>query len=276
MNLISINGFKLPKTIIKVNQLAGFISRKSDVIVNYNDNGILYSDVISNKDVNNIVISSFNSFLKNDDKLRVLEYYRSKIENPSNFIKQLGRELIEDYNFEYAFRKPCGKKQLQSNYENDDYINCNSNYFNTPKLCLIRLKQLFIQEDLPTWYIFEFIKPNSANINDKNVFNWIKIITNDFEFNKIRRLKGYLDEYFQYLFDRPKLIYKINKLALPLNRINEIKIEEFAAYLNRKSIVVLEFIDNNNISLVKNEEANDSFMCWFRAIYGKIAMKQIF
>ena len=277
MNLISINGFELPKHKIKVDQFAGFMTRKSDVCVKYAGNCAPYSEVISNKEVNNIVISYFNSFYINNDneELRVLEDYRTKIENPSNYVKQLGKELIDDYNFDHEFLKPFEKKKLQLNGENNDYINCNYNYFNTPKLCLIRLEQLFIQKDLPTWYIFEFLKPNSINNIDKNVYEWIKIITKDFKVNKIRRLKVYLDEYFQYLIGRPKLIYKINKLPLPLNRTNEIKIEEFAGYINRKSIVVLEFIDNNNISLVKSEEANDSFMCWFKAIYGEYSKETV-
>jgi hypothetical protein len=266
MNFIAVNGFELPNdNKIKTTQFAGYITRDSDVCVKFIDNYNLYSDMIPNLKVNRVLISRFKSFNKFDEESQLLDYYRSKIENPNSYIKQLGRELIEDYNYEYVtFRRGCEKKMLKIN--NDDYINDYSIYFNTPKMCLIRLEQLFILNDLPTWYIFEFIKPNKNNFG-KHIFGWIKTITK-FDINKIKRLRVYLDEYLQYLFDRPQNIYKINKLALPIDFPKEIKLDEFAGYLTRTSIVVLEFIDNN-LRLVTSDEANNSFMSWFRAIYGE-------
>lgn len=88
----------------------GYITRDSDICVKFIDNYNLYSDMI-----------------------------------PNNYIKQLGRELITITNILH-FIEDKRKKMLKMN--NDDYINDYSIYFNTPKMCLIRLEQLFILNDL--------------------------------------------------------------------------------------------------------------------------------
>src|SRR6266498_3715450 len=195
MNFIAINGFELPNdNKIKTTQFAGYITRDSDVCVKYIDNYNLYSDMISNQKVNNILISRFKSFNKFDEESQLLDYYRLKIENPNSYIKQLGKELIEDYNYEYfTFRRGCEKKMLKMN--NDDYINSYSIYFNTPKMSLIRLEQFFILNDLPTCYIFEFVKPTKNDYLRHYIFDWIKTITK-LDINKIKRLRVYLDSIY--------------------------------------------------------------------------------
>jgi hypothetical protein len=251
MILKEVNGIEIinkeiinKNNLLNHNQLSGYFTRECYVLVKYLDESQnqIYTNFMTNKYVNQILLSYFDSDL--------LENNRKKIEEPIDYIKNIGKELIKDYNYQYY------------NYT----LYPIDLYFNTPKMCLIRLEQLFILNDWPTWYIFEFVKPNLRK-NCENIFNMIKLIT-DLEISKIRKLKEYLDEYFQYVFDRPKNIYKINKLLLPIDCINEIKIEQFAAYLVRSSTVTLEYIDNYNIVSMNSIEANDSFMTWVKAIFG--------
>ena len=246
-----VNGFKIDNT-LNPHQFAGYFTRDCYLFVKYIDlsQNVNHSQnitrLLENKIVNGILFShSMGSML--------LENYKKRIEEPIDYIKKIGKELIEDYNWKYITY--CHSYSTYS-------------YFNTPKMCLIRLEQIFILNDWPTWYIFELIKPNLRHNDDnKNIFNMINIIT-DLDINKIRKLKEYLDEYFYYVFDRTKNIYRINKLILPIDWINKIEIEQFAAYLVRSSNVILEYIDNFNIVSINNIEANESFMSWVKAIFG--------
>jgi len=266
MIIKEVNGFEIVNDEkLHLHQFSGYFTRDSDVLIKYLDNQNHITVLMSNKDANRNLSTYKESTL--------LDNYRKKIEEPINHIKQIGKELIEDYNYKYF---PFRRESIIIENTNINY----DFYFNTPKMSLIRLEQLFILNDLPTWYIFEFIKPyfkTNLNLNcDINILNMIKSITK-LDVIKIRKLKEYLDEYFQYLFDRPKNIYKINKLILPIDCINKIKIEQFAGYLVRSSNVIIEYIDNNNVVSMNNKEANESFMSWVKATFGNdsLATKKI-
>ncbi|CAG8674488.1 9950_t:CDS:2 [Rhizophagus irregularis] len=221
--------------------------------------------MVSSQQVNNELISIFKTFNKQEES-NYLDNYRLKIETPNSYIKQLGKELIADYNYKYfpSLRNKSEKIILTTN--NDNYVNDYSIYFDTLKMSLIRLEQLFILNDLPPFYIYEFLKP-TKNKFGQNISSWIKNIT-VIDVKKIKQLKIYLDEYFQFIFDRPKNIYKINKLAVPIDFSDQIKLDEFAEYLSRNSIVVLDFFDEN-LRLVSSEEANN------KAKIAKLALKLI-
>jgi hypothetical protein len=86
-----------------------------------------------------------------------------------------------------------------------------------------------------------------------------------------------LDDYFQYLFDKPKSIWSINNLSLPISKFDRSQINyisQYAGYLNRKSIVIISSYINKS-RLITSVEANDSFMTWFSSIFGKYSKETL-
>jgi hypothetical protein len=70
------------------------------------------------------------------------------------------------------------------------------------------------------------------------------------------------------VLSRPRNIIKINKLFLPFS-INGVKIEEFASYLNRNSVINLEFLENDHAKLLNNKDANINFKLWIEKHFGE-------
>jgi hypothetical protein len=249
MDVIRVNGFEIDY-LFNARRFSGYFTRDCDVLVTYSDDTCEKTTrLMSNKFVNSTILRKINMSNNNDSVL--LENCKAKIEEPSEYIKDIGKNLIEDYNWKYL--------TIQStNIEM---------YMDTPKMCLIRLEQFFILNGLPACYIFEFVKPDKNSKDNLDLFKMIKGITK-FDVMKIRKLKEYLDEYLQYVFDLPKNMYKINKLVLPLDCIHEVTVEQLAAYFTRTSNVLLELIDSSVPILTNNKEANKSFMLWINAIFG--------
>ena len=260
IQISKINGFILPpKTellTLDVEQIAGYLSRKSHVFVELLNPTKL--KIMNYKDANDMFVSWVkNTIGENSENFKKLEMYRNKIEEPSFQIKKLGENLIEDYNYDYF------------------YTIINPFIYNIKQqFCLLKLEQLFILNKLPTCYLEELTKPNAPLISDRNVFNWIDRITN-LNIDKLNRLKEYLDEYFQYLFDRPKSIWKINYLDIPSPfEMRHIEFNsQFVGYLSRKSIAIVTFY--NKPRLITNVEANESFMTWYKSIFGKDSEKSL-
>src|SRR5215210_4384233 len=124
MKIEAINGFILPKDKLKIEQYSGFLSRKSRVFIKYNNSNKL--KLLDYDAANEEFISWFAStFGESSDEYKIINIYRSKIENPSKRIIDLGNELINDYNFLY-------------------YYKSHSIYNVMPQICLIKLEQLFI------------------------------------------------------------------------------------------------------------------------------------
>ena len=303
MEIETINGFKLPSKKISIEQYAGYLSRSAYVSIKFKENNDEQKvNKNKNKDeqkankikdeqkakikveqkenenmddeqkankikdeqkakikveqkeneqlldckcANNLFMSWVSKNL-NENEIQQLNNYRSKIEDPSREIRQLGRKLIDDYNY-------C-------------YLNIHKVYYiNEKQIQLVKLEQLFIQNKISSCCIFEYSKPSASTKRNCDVFSWISKITN-LRLEKVQLLKEYIDMYFQYLFDKPKNIWKINNLDLPLSldERSYVNIKQYASFLNRKSTTVVESI--NDIKFVKNLEANDSFMSWFRSI----------
>jgi hypothetical protein len=240
MKIIAINGFNLPAKKVGIWKYAGFLSRKSHVFVKYEDN---YEKLINSNDANNEFMSMVSKILT-DDEYQVLNLFRSKIEKPNEHSVELAKKVIDDYSFIYIDK---------------------SWYNSTSQFNLIKLEQLFIQYNFESCYIDKYSKPSASTYNGHNVFNILFKITG-FKWDKIDYLKMYIDEYFQYLFDMPKNIWTINNLNLPKtkNDRSHLEIQQYASYLNRKSLVKVKAI--NYTLEVKNIVANESFMSWFRSI----------
>ena len=255
-----INGFILPSKIdafkLEIGQLAGYLSRKSHVFVELINPK--KKTIIDHYHANNLYMSwAKNIFGENSETFALLRTYKLKIENPSDYILQEGRKLINNYNI-------------------DDYCLNPITYNNKQQFCLIKLEQLFFQNKLPTCYLEELAKPNETIISGRNAFNWIESIT-ALNHENINLLKQYLEAYFQYLFDTPKSIWCINNLNLPISKFDRrqiIYISQYAGYLNRKSTVIISSITNQRRSIT-SIEANESFMTWFSSIYGKNSKESI-
>jgi len=224
-------------------KFAGYFTRDSKVVVTYLDNDLPF--FVPNKSVNELLSNYMNSDL--------LKSIRKKIEKLDDYIIQIGRNLIDDYNHQYSY------------LTHDPNV-----YLETSKMSLIRLEQLFILNDWPTIYIYDFFKPRLNCKFHELISRMLKSITK-LRVDKIKQLKAYLDEYFQFVFDRPKNIYRINELMLPIaiDCIQTISAEQLAAYLVRSSDNVrLECIDNCDVDIVNNIVANASFISWIKAIFG--------
>jgi hypothetical protein len=202
-------------------------------------------------DANNLYMTwAKNVFGENSENFKLLRTYKLKIEKPSDYILQEGEKLIKNYNI-------------------DEYCLNPSNYNNKKQFCLIKLEQLFIQNKLPTCYLEELSKPIAPLISDRNPFNWIENIT-ALNLENIILLKQYLEAYFQYLFDTPLSIWRINNLDLPISKFDRSQIDytsQYAGYLNRKSIVIITSITKHR--LITSIEANEIFLTWFNSIFGK-------
>lgn len=221
----AINGFELPPKgsfgKLKIEQYAGYLTRMFPVYVTY-DNGTEKKEVC--KDANEKFISWFKSNNVNDEEVDKLIIFRERIESLDSKIKKLENDLLS---FDYRENTEDSSTQMR----------------------LIRLEQLFIINEL-----------QSSSINDpanssffEHDFNWIKQIDEP----KKALLIKYLDEYFQYLIDRPKDIFQINGFKLSRN----LKIKQCVGYLTRTSYAFI----NNDVK--PYDEVNDAFISWHKSVY---------
>lgn len=255
MDLKEINNFKLPTKEeyknLKIHQYVGFFSRKYFVfILTKNSNKQL---LINYKEANEKFMLWISSiFEETSIEYRTLNLYKLKIEstnfniNKNMYINDLGNKLLNNY------------------YENPCYFDEKS-YITKPNIYLIKLEQFFIQNELPSCYLEELLKQNA----NQNILKCIEKVT-EFQSDKLFTLKEYIDELFQFLFDKPKNILKINYLNLPI--LNEDKkefysIDQYACYFTRKSIVVISRL--NKIHLISNEHANNDVISWLRSFLNK-------
>lgn len=237
MKIKAINNFNLPIKKVGVWKYAGFLSRKSHVFVKYEDNN---EELLNYKQANDKFMTTISTILT-DDEFQMLNRYRNKIEKPNEFSVTLAKNVIEDYNFDY---------------------NDKSWYNSTPQFNLVKFEQLLIQNSWEANCIDKFTKPIETKINGHDISDIILNIT-EFKYDRISSLKVYIDEFFQYLFDIPKNIWRINNLDLPVskNERTHLEIQQYASYLNRKSQVNVTML--NYTIKVKNVDANESFMTWF-------------
>src|SRR6202012_1366296 len=255
MDLKEINNFKLPtkeeSKNLKIQQYVGFFSRKYFVfILTENSNEHL---LINYKEANEkFMLWIASIFGETSIEYRTLNLYKLKIESTNfNINKNMYINYLEN--------------KLLKNYSENIYYFDEKTYITKPNLYLIKLEQFFIQNELPSCYLEELIKPNA----NQDISKWIGKVT-EFEFDKIFMLKEYIDELFQYLFDKPKNILKINYLSLPILNENKTEfhsIDQYACYFTRKSIVVISRL--NKIHLISNEHANNDVIIWLKSFLNK-------